>query len=63
MSFMIWSLNYISLNLGSRVLGHGTQISGPGPEFQILVNEYAIFQSKQEEVRFLKVLNQQRDLN
>ena len=63
MSFMIWSLNYFSLNLGSTVLGHGTQISGPGPEFQILVNKYAIFQSKQEEVRFLKVLNQQRDLN
>ena len=56
---MIWSLNQIFLNLGYRVVGHGTQIFGPGPGFWVLVNKYTLFQSKQGEVWFLKVLNQQ----
>ena len=58
---MSWSLNYISLSLGSRVLDPGTQILRCGPGFWILFDEYAIFQSKKEQFWILKVLNQHRD--
>ena len=40
---MIWSLYYISFNLGSWVLGLGSRVFGPGLGSKVVANEYAIF--------------------